>query len=75
MSRGIKSNKDIEELKLLVEEVLKKTSSMASDIQSIKESQEFISKQFDDLSKELENVKKCSLWKKKIKKLTNLNKM
>ena len=32
MSRGIKSNKDIEEQKLLVEEVLKKTSSMASDI-------------------------------------------
>ena len=70
MSRGIKSNKDIEELKLLVEEVLKKTSSMASDIQSIKESQEFISKQFDDLSKELENVKKCM--EEKDKKINQL---
>ena len=73
MSPGIKSNKDIEELKLLVEEVLKKISSMAEDIQSIKESQEFISKQFVDLSNELENVKNCI--KEKYKKLTNLNKM
>ena len=38
---------------------------MAEDIQSIKESQELIIQQFDDLSNELENVKKCMEEKEK----------
>ena len=57
MSRGTKNNKDMEDLKLLVEEVLKKTNGMADDIQLIKANQEFISKQYDEIRTELNRIK------------------
>ena len=57
MSRGTKNNKDIEDLKQMVEEDLTKTKLMAEDIQSIKENQEFISNQYDDIRTELTKIK------------------
>ena len=58
MSRGTQNNKDIDDLKQMVEEVLNKTKLMAEDSQSFKENQEFVSNQYDKIKTELLKIKK-----------------